>query len=223
MSRYLILSLFSFFFAGICYLLVDNYLLSLATLLLFLLSLLGSEYLFFSKKRKKEKVERECFSFCRSFLLSSIASGSYEEAYKAATLEASKEFLAFADANKEKPITDRLRSLAAYFHNEYYRLFLSIVDIYESEGGEIVILSEPFLLEITEKEKDLIRRNGAERKATGEFAILIFLSSLIMGFLRYGLSGFYDTLSKNNIFVGCAMLYFLFMAVSIVIDRKSVV
>ncbi len=216
MNRYLILSALAIFFAGVCYLLVGNLLLSLATLLLFLLALLGSEYFFFAKKRRKEKIERECFSFCRSFLLSTIASGSYEEAYKAATLEASKEFMAFASANEEKAITDRLRSFAAYFANEYYRLFLSIIDIYESEGGEIVILSEPFLLEITEKEKDIIRRNAAERKAVGEFSILIFLSALIMAFLRYGLSGFYETLSKNSVFVGCAMLYFFFIAASII-------
>ncbi len=205
------------FFAGLSYLMIENLYISIALFVIFVIVLFGSEYFFFSKLRVKEAKEKECFVFARAFLLSLIVSNSFEEAYEAALTGANKELITMAKTGSEKNIDQHLKGFDYYFESDHYRLFLSILRVYEIEGGEIAVLAEPFLLEATEMEKDIIRRGSARRKSLIEFSTLLFLGTLIMAFLRYGLSGFYGELIGNVPYVICSLLYFLFVAVSIVI------
>ena len=205
------------FFAGLSYVIIENLYISIAMLIVFVAALLGSEFFFFSKLRDKETKEKECFVFTRTFLLSLIATNSFEGAYDASLTGASKELLVIAKTGNEKNIDEHLRDFEDYFESDYYGLFLSILKVYEIEGGEIAVLAEPFLLEATEREKDVIRREAARKKSLVEFSTLLFLGTLIMAFLRYGLSGFYDELINNVPYVFCSTLYFLFIAISIVI------
>ena len=221
MKWYLAIIGVSFFFGGLCFVLTNNLVFSLIVFVLFGVSLFISQRFFLRKRIEKDKRNHECFLFTRSFLLSLIASNSYDEAFKAATANSSKELLLVSDAIKERTSKEKIYCLYDYFKLDEYRLFLSILDLYETEGGDIALLSDPYLMEATQKEKDLIRKEGAKRKSLIEFSSLVFMGSLIIGFLRYGLSSFYEELLQSFPYVVCSLLYFVFTAFSVMIYCKS--
>lgn len=221
MKKYLFITLISLFFGTLCFLLMNSILYSLIVFVLFAASLFVGDFFFIRRRMEKEKKDHECFFFTRSFLLSLIASNSYDEAYKAAESNASKELLLVLGTFKERTTKEKIYCIYDYFKTDEYRLFLSILDLYETEGGDIALLSDPYLMDATQKEKDLIRKEGAKRKSFIEFSSLLFMGSLIIGFLRYGLSSFYEELLGSFPYMICSLLYFVFTAFTVFMYCKN--
>lgn len=221
MKRMVAVLLVSLFFGALSYIVLSDLLCALAVFLLFALILFMAEWGYLSNRRKIDKREHACFSFTRSFLLSLIASNSYEQALDAALTCGDSDLVVLNDALKGKDVKEKLLAFADYFEDDHYCLFLSILDLFEKEGGDIALLSDPFLSETTEKEKDLIRREGAKKKSLSEFMSLLFMGAFVIGFLRYGLSGFYSELSINLAYKLCALLYFVFTALSLLVFAKT--
>lgn len=207
----------SLFHGGLCYLLTDSILYSVIIFIVYVLVLSSLEPLVLIPFRRKERITFEGYSFVHSFLLSLIASSSLEEAYKSSKLSMRGELKKITDSLEPREIHDRLLALSLYFNSDIYNLFLSILRLYEEEGGDITLLAEPFLLEASEEEKELIRRNRIKKKTAFEFISLFFITSLIFVFLRYGLSAFYGVLKGNLPYILCSLLYFLLALISYVL------
>lgn len=221
MKKYLPIAGISLFFGALCFVLTSSLLYASLIFALFALSLFIGEFFFVRKQMEKDKKNHGCFLFTRSFLLSLIASNSYDEAYRAAEANASKELLLVSETFKERTSKEKIYCLYDYFKMDEYRLFLSILDLYETEGGDIALLADPYLMEATQKEKDLIRKEGAKKKSLIEFSSLLFMGSLIIGFLRYGLSSFYEELLESLPYKVCSLLYFVFTAFAVFMYCKS--
>jgi len=201
----------SAFYAAIAYLVTDSWLYGLVALFVSAVLFAALEFLVLKGATERIRKKKEATFFTRSFILSLLATGSLNEAYKSALGDAPKGLLKIvSEVEKRSDPSLALSSLKDYFQEDFYLLFLSVVRMAVEEGGDLTLLCESFLAEADERERDEIRRDGAKKKALGEFISLSFLGSLILAFLRFSLSGFYKTVSGNSLYTGIALLYVLF-------------
>ena len=217
MNRLIGLTLTSLFYGALAYFLTGKIVLAIGVLCLFVLALFSLEFLALRKVTQRARREKMCTLFTRSVLLSLLASGSLKEAIESVRLLSDKELLSELDLFPGEDPLKTAERLTSYFEEDHYKLFLSILHLYLEEGGDIALLSESFLLENDEREKDAIRKEGAKKKAFGEFLSLSFVGSLILLSLRFALAGFYEKVSLDAPFQIVSGLYFLFVLLSILL------
>ena len=92
---------------------------------------------------------------------------------------------------------DKLEHLNRYFKFHIFALFIDLIDLYENQGGNILDMSHYLLEETRQTEEFISVSQTIARKRIVEFAILWMLTIGIMVFMRFALSQFYQTISKQ--------------------------
>ena len=143
---------------------------------------------------------RECYHFINNFVVSLSIKNSVSAALES-VIEAmpNKDFV-----NNENvdlfSVKEKIQYFSNYFRFHVYSLFIDLINLYEEQGGNILDMSR-YLLEETRQVEDYVFRcqNIARRKMV-EFAILWFLTLAIMVVMRFALSQFFSTISKQIFF-----------------------
>lgn len=168
----------------------------------------------FSRKLKRRK---ECSSFVNSFIISLSVTQSLESSFEIATSNVDKDFKKVIDSISSLEIEERLSYLSSYFGPELYPMFLSIISIYQVQGGDPLYLCGDLLAEANriEENDNHFKKNGARNAY--QFALLWGMSLVILLFLRVGLASFYSFIKDTVTFIGCIYLFYGLMLISILV------
>jgi hypothetical protein len=198
----------SVFYGGLAYLASGQWLLGVLVFLVFFLVLYFLVSPLFAQYEIKTRKHHECFRFVNGFLVSLAVTSSPEEAYASALSGMGGELNDLGRSLEKESIPSRLHYLGRYFEEGYYPMFLSIYQLYSEQGGDLLTMAEPLLKETTRAEESANSLAKESRKKLGEFATLWLMGALIMGFVRYGLSSFFDRLSQSLPYLLTCSVYF---------------
>ncbi|MCH3909923.1 MAG: hypothetical protein LKF75_03000 [Bacilli bacterium] len=206
---YLLSIIISLLFGGLAYAISSHLYIGIGIFLLYSIVFIVVFAPMLKKFQAKERKRHECYRFVNGFIVSLSVSGSLDDAYQSATLGAVDEEESLLKAISNLSVNERIDYLASYFVEPYYRMFLSIISLYLDQGGDLLDLAEPLIKEVGHNEifKDEI--HDVKIRYLGQFISLWFMSALVLLFVRIGLNGFYDSLSKSLPYLLTSVAYFL--------------
>lgn len=106
---------------------------------------------------------------------------------------------------------DFLNLLKEYFNSNYYEIFLNMIKIYDTKGGDIDARSKVLIDAIAyTKQISMELVNIKVRKLT-EFVIMWLLAFLVLIYLRLGLTSYYLNLIETNFIFALIANFVLFI------------
>ena len=169
----------------------------------------------------KRRKHHEVFNFINHFIISLSVTSSLDQAFEDATIDAKGEEKALLESIAPMTTMEKLEYLPRYFEEDIYNVFLSIVKAYIEQGGDLIEIASPLLNEVTFNEEKNNSLETIRKKSLVQYGSLWFLSTIVLAFLRFGLSNFYDTLTKNLPYLLTASAYFAIAIVSFYIYVRS--
>lgn len=198
MNKVTTLGIFISLIIGItCFISSNNWIIALV------IFALGIIYFFFLAssmvKRYVIKSERfhQCYHFINTFIVSLSIKGTVSAAYESTLETMGEDFKKSIENIEELSSSDRLDYLNKYFRFHAFSLFIDLIKIYEDQGGDIIDMSSYLLEDLKNTEEYISTSSAINRKKITEFVILWLLSLSIMIFLRFALSTFFITISKQ--------------------------
>lgn len=202
--------------AGVCFWASSSALLSLTVLFLYLVSFLSLCLPKILDLRRKRRVRKDCYRFMNSYLTTCSVTTSLSKSFDVASEGAEGEMLEALRSVECNDVIARLNFLSSYFESPLYEIFLSIVEIYQTRGGDIISLSSGLLEEATKEEEIAEKRLHSSLSRLLQYGLLWGMSLGIVGFLRFALSTFYAELLASTTYLLSLACYFLFLLVSLV-------
>lgn len=200
----------SLLYGGLAYLVLDNIWYAIAILLIYLSLTLAFLTPLAKSHLTKVKRHHQAYRFINNFIVSLSVTSSPETAYNAAVEGVDDSFfLELVKRIETMNVYERISYLESFFEVPFYGMFLSIYQIYLDQGGDCLKVADPLLKEITRDEEYVRSLNKASEKLLIQFAIFWVMSGFIMGFLRFGLSGYYKIMLQSLAFRLIALFYFL--------------
>ncbi len=206
---YAIFSVIALIYGVMGYLLLNNIILGILifavfeVVLLFLVRPMVGDYVVKTRRR------HECYQFVYSFMVSLSSLNSVDGAYYSAIEGVTGEEKDITDSIDQYQAREKIQYLANYFHQDYYKMFLSIFHIYEEQGGDVLDLAGPLLVEVAEVEKVENQKDKVKMNNLVQFLTLWALSAIILLSIRFGLSMFYEELSNSIIYILLTVSYFV--------------
>ena len=179
----------------------NNYIVGIAIMALGILyfSLIARPLI--NKYDTKRRRFRECYHFINTFIVSLSVKATIQAAYETSVANMSEEFVQGVENIDTFSIKEKLEHLSKYFRFHVFALFVDLVNIYEEQGGDIIDMSRYLLDEVRLTEEYISDSSAISRKRVMEFATLWFLSLLIMAFMRFALSEFYEIIAKQLFYI----------------------
>ena len=165
-------------------------------------------------KRHAIKLDRfnECYHFINNFIVSLSVKGTINAAYESAVLSMPEDFSSRIENVETFSNQDKLEHLNKYFKFHIFALFIDLMNLFEEQGGNILEMSHYLLEESRQIEEYISTSESIARKRLIEFCILWFLTIAIMVFMRFALSQFFGTISKQLFYpigIGALVLFCL--------------
>ncbi|MCR5692897.1 MAG: hypothetical protein K6G74_02880 [Bacilli bacterium] len=221
MKGFLFLFVPSLYFAIVAYVTTSNLLIGGSVFLIyFAISILFIKPLvkrYLDKRRKRHEV----FNFINHFIISLSITSSIDQAFEDATIDAKGEEKEVLDSISALTSMEKIEYLLRYFEDDIYPVFLSIVKAYLEEGGDLLEMSSQLLNEVTSNEEKHNSLETIRKKSLVQYGSLWFLSTIVLVFLRFGLSNFYDSLTKNIPYLLTSIAYFLIAIVSFYVYARA--
>ena len=193
----------------------NNYIVGIACLVISLLYFLLIARPLINRHAIKIDRFRECYHFINNFIVSLSVKGTISSAYEAALISMPSDFSSRIENIESFDSHDKLEHLNKYFKFHVFALFIDLMNLYEDQGGNILDMSHYLLEETRQTEEYISSCQSISRKKIVEFAILWFLTTAIMVFMRFALSQFFKTISKQIFYpIGIGMIV-LFCLLSI--------
>lgn len=210
------------FLTLIAYLSTDNLYVMLFVFLtfliyfLFILNMSIKKYLFASKRYQ------ECYKFMNSFIFSLSATNSLQSSFEAAVKNPSDEFIKELEGIKQLDIIEKIKYLDRYFPFKTYLIFIDVMDIFNTQGGDILYMSK-YLVNEARLNQDYIDicKNLAIKKVV-ELAILWCLTLSILIILRFGLATFFEQLSNQIFYPISICIFFLLVLIFFHFSIKTI-
>ena len=209
MNTLLLFLVLSLYFGAISFVTTDNIFIALAIFIIFFLVLAFMVNPLTKRFSTKKRKGHELFHFINHFIISLAVTLSIDQAFNDSVIDIKGEFKEVVDSIDMMTTSDKLTYLKQYFESDLYQVFLSIVTLFQEEGGDLLEMSSTLLTEATKNEEKQNAMEGLEKKSIIQFSSMWFLSTLILAFLRFGLANFYDTLTTNIPYLLTASAYFL--------------
>jgi len=220
--KYLYYSLFSLLIALISFIASNSLIVALIVFALGLIYFL----LIFNKKYCKDmiKVNRfhECFNFVNNFIISLSVKDSLLNAFTNSTLKISDDFKKELESISHLQIEEKLKYLERYFYFDFYILFNQTILLFKTQGGNILDISKHLLNEGRNIEEYLMDVSAASKRKIVEISILWLFTLFILVFLRFGLSNFFVSISKEIFFKAGIVGFFVFFYVCFEVSRISI-
>jgi hypothetical protein len=217
MKLYIVSLLLALLNGGLSYLLTENLYIALGVIIVFLLVLFFLEVPLLKRYESQERKRHEAYNFVNNFIISLSVTSSPINALTAAQegIDVKGELFHVLSSLEGGGVEMKLHYLENYFSVSYYPMFISIFTLYEEQGGDFLKLAEPLLKEVTREEEFGNTLAKESHKRLFQYVTLWGMSSLILGFLRFGLSGFYPILITSVPFLVIASLYFVIVLLGI--------
>ena len=158
---------------------------------------------------------QECYHFINTFIVALSIKGVTSSAYETAIESMPDEFSKNIENIEAFDQQEKLNHLNKYFRFHVFSLFIDLVNLYENEGGDILEMSHYLLEELRLIEEYISSSKSISKKRIGEFMILWLLTLGIMVFLRFALSYFFKTISKQFFYPIGILVICLFCLLSI--------
>ena len=211
MKGILLCMFLSLYFGIVAYVTTNNLLLGVIVFLsyfgVFLIFIKPLVRRYIDKRRKHHEV----FNFINHFIISLSVTSSLDQAFEDATIDAKGEEKRVLESIAPLSSMEKLEYLLRYFEEDIYSVFLSIVKAYMEEGGDLLNMSSSLLDEAVFNEEKHNSLETIRKKSLVQYGSLWFLSTIVLVFLRFGLSNFYDSLTKNLPYLLTAIAYFLIL------------
>jgi hypothetical protein len=217
MKYYLLALLLSLLYGILGFYVSDSLYIGLGIGAIFALTLLILVVPLYLRHEEKERKRHECYRFLNTFIISLSVSQSGERALEEVSLDLKGEEKEIFEAIAQLSLEERIAYFARYFENSSYTMFLSIFQLYENQGGDVLEVAEPLLKEVTLQEETGDAMEKIRYRNLLQFASLWGMSYLVLGFTRYGLSNFYSLLSVSIPYLATEMVYFLIALVAFVL------
>ena len=207
----------SIFLGGVAYFVSDNFMIAGAVALIFVLLFFVFVAPNIAKFKIRQQKRHECYLFVNSFLITLSVCQSLEKSYELATQNAQKNFKATLDSIALMEAKERIEYLSTYFEMPIYDMFLSVLNIYLDQGGDILALSKTLMEELTRIEETAMSISKNAAGVLIQWIVLWAMSIAILAFVRFGLDTFYDMLKTSTSYLIMTISYFVLLAVSIAI------
>lgn len=208
-------------FALVSYIATTNYIIAG---LLFVISILYFSFRVKTiLKKHKERVNNIhlAYQFINNFIISLSIHKNVETASKVTIENFDPNFMERVGDISELSFYERTQYLSKIFKMKAYCLFLTIVEIYQDNGGDILNMSSYLLNKVQSIEGYILSSENYNKKKLVEFIILWSFSIGIIVFLRFALRDFFPYLIKSNIYCWGIFLFFILILASIeVFSRK---
>lgn len=216
MSSFLLISIVISVVIGIItFLASNNYIIAVIALVIYLLYFLIFARKIFNKYQTKIVRFYECYHFINTFIVSLSIKSSLSSAYETAILTIYKEHVKELETIDSFEINDWLNHLNKYFKFHIFSLFIDLININEEQGGNILEQSKYLLEELRLNEEYISEGTLISKRKMTEFAILWVLTYVIMVFMRFALSSFFQNISKQLFFIIGILLIDVFCLLSI--------
>lgn len=221
MKLYLAAFVVSLLYGGLAYMVLDSW---IWALIVFGTYALASSFIIVPVVRAyQERIARhhQAYRFINNYIVSLSVTNSQETAYEAAIEGVNDN--AFQEVIKRietLTVTERIEYLDSFFAVPFYGMFLSIHSIYADQGGDCLAVADPLLKEITRDEEYTTSTHKESQKLLIQFALFWVMSGVIMGFLRFGLSGYYQLMLESVAFRLIAAGYFLIVLASFILFAR---
>ena len=199
----------------ITFLASNNYIIAIIALVIYLLYFLIFARKIFNKYQTKIVRFYECYHFINTFIVSLSIKSSLSSAYETAILTIDKEHVKELETIDSFEINDWLNHLNKYFKFHIFSLFIDLININEEQGGNILEQSKYLLEELRLNEEYISEGTLISKRKMTEFAILWVLTYVIMVFMRFALSSFFQNISKQLFFIIGILLIDVFCLLSI--------
>ena len=173
------------------------------------------------KSMEKTRKKHELFHFINHFIISLAVTQSVDQAFQDSTIDIKGEQKEVVESIESLTVPDKLTYLKQYFEEDLYRVFLSIVNLYQEQGGDLLEMSSTLFVEATKNEEKQNMMEGLQKKSLIQFGSMWFLSTLILAFLRFGLANFYDILATSVPYLLTAVAYFLVAIASFYVYTRT--
>ena len=94
-------------------------------------------------------------------------------------------------------------------------MFLTLIDIYQERGGNVLDLSEHLLEELRTQDTYQTKISAMKKRKALEFVILWSFSIAILLLLRIALSTYYQAMSASSVFKIMILVFFMFLLLTI--------
>ena len=191
----------------------NNYIVGAVILILSILYFVFLANPLFKKYLLKINRFNECYNFINNYIVSLSMKNSIVSAYESAISSMPESFSQYIENIETFSEEDKLEHIHKYFRFHVFSLFIDLINIYQDEGGDILEMSHYLLEEARQVEEYISTSKLIAKKKMVEFAILWLLTLGIMIFLRFALSQFFITISKQFYYpigIGMICLFCLF-------------
>lgn len=216
MSNFFLLSfIVSLIFTFIGYISTNDYIIAS---LIFIISISYSIFrlrIILNKYFKRVRNYHLCYLFMNNLLISILVIKNVEMGCESAIESIDKKI--FNEVGDLSNLTsfEKSKYLSKVFSLKVYDTFLSILDIYIENGGDILNMSSYIMNQIQSIEGYLITTENYIKRKAVEFAILWLFSLAILVFLRFALNNFFPYLIKSPLYVWGIFIIFVFIIFSI--------
>lgn len=207
--------IFSLLFGAVTFVSTNSLLCSGGVILISLLYFLFIAQKILKSYFLKSRRFHSCYTFINSFIISLSIKGSLMSAFDYVKLSMDKEYLSLVDGIASLKDEEKLDYLKSYFDFDIYKLFLSVIDIYINQGGDIFSISHYLILELRRNEDYLLKSESIGKRRIIDFALLWFFSLIILVILRFALSQFYSFITSLMLYKISIVGLFILILVSI--------
>lgn len=214
--RFLVPGFAALIMGFISYFCCENPILSLAVLLFY--ALVGYLLLLpmVTEYQTKGRKRNECYRFVNAYLICLSATQSWERSFGAGCEGIEGEFAERVNDIGNLEAKQRTEYLASYFESPLYQMFLSILSLYQDQGGDVLALSGSLLEELTRVEQNARGMEKEGRKNLVQYLILWAMAIVVVAFLRVGLNNFYSLAKGEMVYVLSIGVFFAFLLGSVV-------
>ena len=203
--------------AGACYLSTLNIFLSLLVLAAYAVALIGVLSPLLRLYSIRMRKSHECYRFVNSFLISLSATCSLERAFLSAGEGSTGKLRTTMESVASMEAYEKTRFLGLYFESDLYAMFLSVLELYSEQGGDVLKLSASLLEEVNRVEESNRKLEKTGIRNAFQYILLWAMSLGILVFLRFGLGNYFDAIRKSAIYLICISVFFFFMLGSILL------
>ena len=197
------------------YVALNNYLYTLVVVVVSLIYfiLIGQNLM----KRYFFKIDRfhELYHFINNYLVSlnvyKTTNAAFITAFESINYSSNEELVAINNLEDR----DKFHYLKKYFRFHLYQLFVDLIELYNDEGGDILIMSQNLSNQLREVEDYIAFSEGVAKRRVFEFSLLWFFALIIVVVLRLSLADFYQSFVHQYIFIGGVLLMMLLVIVSV--------
>lgn len=197
------------------YLALDNYLYALVVIAVSLIY-----FILFGQKLMQKyyfKIDRfhELYHFINNYLVAlnvyKTTNAAFITAFESINYSSNEELVAINNLDDH----DKFHYLKKYFRFHLYQLFVDLIELYNDEGGDILVMSQNLTNQLREVEDYIAFSEGVAKRRVFEFSLLWFFALVIVVVLRLSLADFYQSFVHQYLFIGGILLMMLLVVVSI--------